>query len=787
MRTKVEKGDPDRNWGLGVATVTNVDYEEFYVTLKTVIGTSQEFDRVPVPMTFPGAGARHFFGSMPEIGDRCVVGWMPQESSASNTTRTPVILAWVIPGVWPGRDWVTTAEFDPEEYDMDSPQDAELMRGVYQRVRHKLRHMQPGNIVASSSQGSDLVLDEGVTLSNRRGNEIRLRDQDQAIVVRSLQQFHAMAGARVYAGMVQRDARRLPAMVVSDGKEWDALVQANDGAPIPDTLLGPDSTAPDGFYTPAKMFQKRRTSSDEGWIAPGSPFDLDSWVDPYMFLQLGGILDGAGFVVDGQQAVSDAVYGGKPIFRVAQQDPRNATNFPDVPTLTEIRFELAHTSDGRLPVTEQTDLFDAERLPDTQAGIEGSSSTNQPFVEWVLGSVVGNDPYSVQGRQKYGLPIVPVVFEPGSDTPAPRLEAAKITSSADGLTPTPLTDHAALLFHLVPPTAEGGTETFWAVNKSGQLRAYIGGDTKQDSAEIFLQGGLKFGVGGACRFLTSGSLEFGSLSKGSLHLNAEEGAVTIYGGGPVKTNETMAERISGSSGGEADVPAVDIGAKTNLRLSAERKIVMKGGAVNINASAIDIVGNDTVFINGTKSVELSSENFKTSVSGQMSQSFSGPKYLLPTNFPLHERSYVSPYPGFAGEKVSYVMCDREETFKILGNHTTTIQIGNMIYQTILGTWKAQAAANYMELTPGSASVQATAGPITLTAAAGAITATASAAVVLTATGGPAVLGGLAGVFLRAPITGPDVGPILCAGSLEPFTNLPFATWGLGAKLHNVTV
>lgn len=39
--------------------------------------------------------------------------------------------------------------------------------------------------------------------------------------------------------------------------------------------------------------------------------------------------------------------------------------------------------------------------------------------------------------------------------------------------------------------------------------------------------------------------------------------------------------------------------------------------------------------------------------------------------------------------------------------------------------------------------------------------------------------------LGAPVTGPDVGPIICAGSLEPFTGLPYITWGMGAKNHLV--
>ena len=187
----LDKMRPDNNYGLGVAKVVNVDYEGLYVTLRTILGSSETFQRVPTPMTFPGAGARHFCGSLPEIGDVCVIGWAAQESKPGGAkdegTKSPVILAWIVPGVWPGRDWLMTAEFESDETDMNSPRDRMGTEGVYDRIRHKLRHMQPGGFLASSSQGSDLVLDEGVLLTNRRGNEFRLRDQDQAVRERMLE------------------------------------------------------------------------------------------------------------------------------------------------------------------------------------------------------------------------------------------------------------------------------------------------------------------------------------------------------------------------------------------------------------------------------------------------------------------------------------------------------------------------------------------------------------------------------------------------------------------------
>jgi len=780
--------NPDTNWGLGTARVININYVEMFVTLRTLTGAASTFDRVPVPLTFPGAGTRHFFGAMPEIGDVCVVGWMPPESMSSSTTgtRTPIILSWLIPGVWPGQDWVTTSDFDPDEYDINNPKDQQALRGVYSQIRHKLRHIQPGNIVASSSQGSDMVLDEGVTLANRRGNEIRLRDADQALVVRSLQQFHAMAGTRIYAGMVQRDARLLPAMCVSDGREWDSKTQALAGVAIDDSHLSADLLAGDGFYTPSKLFQRRQLTTAEGDLA-GQPFPVSSYLDPYKFLQRGGFIDDAGYVLDANHipAVSDAVYGGKPFFRVANQGLQNTVNEIDTPTLTEYRVELAHTSDGRLPVTEQTDMFDAERLLETNPDIPGAISTNTPFIEFVLGSVVGNDPYSTKGREGYGLPVVPIIFD--GETPAPRLEPAKITDVADGSTPTPMKDQAAMLFRMAPPTAEPAAPTFWAVNKQGQYRGYIGGEAKEDSVHLYAQGNMKIGSGGRVDIYSLGGVHFHASGKASMELMAPEGAVTIYGGGPIKTAETTVERASGTGGGEGDVPSVDIGAKTNIRLQAEKKILLKSNNHETQATNVKITGHEKVEINGTKTISETTENYQLSVSSQASESYSGPKYSLPTNYPLHERVYTSQYPGFTGEKISYQMCDREEEFKILGNHSTTMQVGDMTYETLLGKWSATALVNSFEVDSTSGITgQAKIGNVALKALVGTATVSGMATATLEATAGIATVRGGVGVILAAPITGPDSGPIICAGSLEPFTNLPFATWGMGAKMHNVT-
>ena len=158
--------------------------------------------------------------------------------------------------------------------------------------------------------------------------------------------------------------------------------------------------------------------------------------------------------------------------------------------------------------------------------------------------------------------------------------------------------------------------------------------------------------------------------------------------------------------------------------------------------------------------------------------------MMPTNAPLHERTYAPIIPGIVCEKATYAMGDREETFW-LGNHTTTILIGNMTYETKLGTWLARGVTS--ELSLGVMGIKGTAsvGTVSLTATTGTATMTGLMGVTISAAGGLATVRGSAGVLLGGPVYGIEMGPILCAGTREPFTNLPFSTWGLGAKGHNI--
>ena len=767
---KKEQMRPESNFGLGVATVVNIDYEGLFVTLRTVLGASETFERVPTPLTFPGAGARHFCGSMPEIGDVCVIGWSAQESGARRGTNSPVILAWLLPGVWPGYDWLMTAEFEADEVDQNSPRDR--TEGVYNRIRHKLRHMQPGNFLASSSQGSDLVLDEGVLLTNRRGNEFRLRDQDQAAVLRALQKFDALAGVRTYAGMVQRDANLLHPTMVSDGLLWDGPLQMLNGVPVPTPK---DTKNSKGVLTPAKTLQKSSNLLAEDGYLGKSMLGLDQRLDPYTFLRQGGFIYETGYVASGVNWEPNTLYGGKPIFRVTAQSKDNAAANSDARTLTEYRIEVTHTSDGRLPVTEQTDMFDAERLPDSDSFVpNGTLPPNVPFIEWSLGSVVGNDPFTEQGKRMYGLPLKAVIFN--GDTASPHLEPANLVLQQSGASPTPLKEQAATLFRLLPPLEGGGPATFWSVNKQGQMKAAIGGPPGENSLEAYLYGGLKLMVDGDFSFSPKGGFHVEAGGHQSIGLEAKDGAVRIYGGGPVKDQSAQVERTVGQ--GEETLPSVVVEAKTNALLKAGKTVYLKGETIDENATAIQMTAHDSISLDGVKQISSTTECYLKTVNGKESESWSGPKMLLPTNGALHERTYTPNYPGVTCEKVLYVMGDREETF-YLGKHSTSIKVGSMAYEVKLGTWSAKATTSSLNMGPSGISGVASLGTVSLKASTGAASMTGMTGVTIAATAGRATVRGGAGVYLGGPPT--EVGSLIVSGSRDPLTGLPFLVFGMGAK------
>jgi hypothetical protein len=784
VKSRLRQGSPSTGksaFALGVCVITQVLYEDFHVKLRTVVGEDQEYERVPVPLTFPGAGARHFLGSMPEVGDHCVVGFLPLESSGSASgvgAKVPVILAWIPQGVWHGYDWMVTQPFTVDEYDFTPRQNA-MVDGVFQRVRHKLAHMQPGDVLASSSKGADLILDESVTLMNRRCNELKLRDQDQALILRSLQQFHAMSGTRIYGGMVQRDGSLLQTQMISDGLYWEAAKQraeGNDGmqpvygagvneAPDGVPYLEEWMTHPEGRLTPARIL---RMGLDPDGNERDPLFPLPTNLDPFTFLREGLFIDERGYAIDPKPGTpgttSNAVYGGKPMYRVSAptvtDTPSNTVTDPSAETLTEYRLEISHTSDGTLPVTEQTDGFDSDRVP--------AGGINTPFVEVVFGgSVVGNSPYTEAGRDQYGVPLLLSVFE--GNTPTGNL------ASALG---KPVGEHAATLFKLNP--LDASQPTMWSVNKKGQFRAFIGGPEQENSIEAALKGGLKF----RCKTL---DLDFDALVLRSktadanngnigLGLQSETGAVHIYGGGQITTGQAS-QNASGIEGADDARPSVLIeGANAAVMQSSKYTRIASAAKTMVDGSTTSVSGSTEVQVNAGDRLTMSSKEIVKNSNGKEVNNYSGPKDFLPTNGPYRETVFTGVIPGGTVDKTTYKIGDREEEF-LQGSHSTTMMVGDVSYVTNLGKITKTAGTNTTELdTASGLSTVVKVGTVSIEAKAGTSSLVGQVSVTVKSTG-KASLSGAAGAFLGGP---GKVGMIISTGDIDPLTGLPFSSPLLGA-------
>ena len=776
----IEDNNPSRStsrFALGIARVTQVDYSLHTVTLLVLIGRSDFYLRAPIPISYPGAGARHFLGAMPTVGSHCVIGYLP-----SKPTETPVVLAWNIPNPWLGHDWVPAQEMQPTEFDMNMRKRTEL-EGVSARERHKLRHMLPGNIVASSAQGADLVLDEGVLLTDRRGDEIYLRDQDSAIIFRSQQQFHATGGVRQYIGMVQRDASFLPVALISDGRRWDGPKLSTEGVPSAPSQLDPDLVRPEGVLVPHDVF---------GRMTPGSAFsnsgyDFQPTLDPYLFLKDGLFIAEDGFVVQADLTCPDAEYNGKTIFRVSKSSPDSGGGLPsnavidadpDGQALVEHRIEVDHSWDGRLPVTEQTDGFDADRLPSGSENGSALTAGDRPMIEWVLGSVVGNDPFSETGRALYGRPLRPNVFDDDGSS-RPTLE------SGIGVN---ISEHCATLFRLDPPAESTFQPTFTSFTKDGRFKAYISGPPNKNSVEVVAAGGIKVQAGGAIDLTTGSPLKITAPSGDDQDnfgfcFTSPTGAICLTAGA-ASTRGSFSARTAPSGGEENILPGIIIEAPTSsVNITASRNVKIAGG------SQIRLENTQEVLITPQNQLTLTSDKFSKqcttidkTVLAKETVLYSGPKNFNPANTPLRSTTFgANPLTGHIGgdtDVYKMIFGDRKETF-LVGNHTTQVIVGNLTYQTGVGTAKFAAGVNSVTVN--------TASGVSTTVAVGTLSMTSVTTARMSGVAGVTVssAGGVARLSGTTTILGGSggIGGILNASDLDPLTNLPYSFFGLGSTGH----
>lgn len=766
-------------FSLSIAKVLFVDYETLSCNIEILTGTREEPIKNGVPLTFPGAGRRHFLGAMPCIGDFCLVGWSSGNSTGHINSRLPRIISYFPAPWWMGRDWVPAQDFSPEFVPGGGSNLGvnTQLEGRVDRVRFKARHIEPGNVVASSAQGSDLALDESVTLANRRGNELVLREQDQALVVRSINQFHAMSGARVYAGLVQRDAKYLPTEMFSDGYWWDHGALEGE----PSIAFEMNNPTPAGGLTPSQLFSRTYVDGEmpnraDFYEGRSEGMDHSPHLDPFTFLAWGAFIGGP----DGQRADLGgdaggldehdkmAIQGGKAYYRVATVPftpgvpVRGIDNgaFPvsddeTPPTLSEYRIEVSHTSDGLLPVTEQTDGFEAERLPTSASG----ALNNAPFVEVVYGSVVGNDPFG--DPDMYGLPLVPTI------SPTPTL------GSGVG---KPLEDHAATLFKV--RSIVGGPDTWVATNKRGKVFANLA-----NGLDINFGGQgttSEIGAGGSVNLSSPGQVAIsGRGSQGArswgVDINSSDNAVRIFGGAMSSEGQ--------SAGGQEETP--DSENSPSVLVHGQQNVVLRAGQrVQINAPVLDLSNIQTLEMNSQNRISLtagsavdsSGEVVSQASSKSMSISNSGGNPLdgVPYDHTLTCNPATFHIPMTTVHRTTMPTGGGREFLSTMGNDMSTLVVGNSIYNTLTGmcTQASLAGVNQTTIGPAGYTSSVGAGAYTATALAGPMSMMSSVSSVFGSMGGPTNLRSSSTLIMSSPGI-PGIG--YHGGCLDPLFGVPVMT------------
>ncbi len=740
---KSRAADSSRGWSalsLCIAQIVEIHWEEMRCTLEILKGNGADTRALTgVELLMPSMGNRHFMGGIPEIGDQCVVGWFAHDTRAGSAGKTPAILAWWPSTPWVRHDWHMTQGFDPSENVMEDNKNRQIIQNFHQRIRHKMRHFSPGNIGASSSQGSDMVLDESVLLSNRRANEIIIRDQDQAIIMRSLQQFHAMSGARVYAGMVQRDARTLPREMFSDGIKWDADIQIDpNGNPYNPFSGGEGFKNPfeQGELQPHPVFQREDFEGVGVTIEgerTGFNGDFPTHLDPYVFLYNAGFVDEN---YDELNRESDIIYGGKSILRVGNEFGKNA--FDNGLAFTEYRIEMNHTADGSLPVTEQTDGFDSDR-----ASNRPDVNNAPPFIEWVLGTPVGNDAFSAKGKEEYGLPIVP-----------------SLTTLGVANASTPFSNHAATLLR-VTPVVPNIADSFVSFTKGGKLKAKISSPT-DDALETRVEGGVFLDVNKDL-LVQSDKSTFATTTKTNI---SSLGSVQITGDGSEEGDALEGEGTSVS---------VIIKGTKRISIQSDTAVAFKAPIVDFSqVGQVRLASSDQMEFNTGAGLSQTADTIKQSSMGQFEQVCGGPAGFNPLSGPARKVTVTeSPVTGGAGtpsDSYTNAFGGKSEVFIGPATNTRTIATGTETKTIVAGSDQIVVGTTVQMTDPTGTKFLAPAGAVTATAG----TVIAMTANVVSLRGNSAVTISGASITLGSP--GGAVGPIVCGSDIHPILGIPFLSF-----------
>lgn len=384
-------------------------------------------------------------------------------------------------------------------------------------------------------------------------------------------------------------------------------------------------------------------------------------------------------------------------------------------------------------------------------GREGFEIQKTPYIEKVHGTLVGNDPHTVEGRSQYGKLLKPTIFSSPSDTEgSPRME---IVENEEQETEKSLV--AASLYRMRRPDGLG--EVFIAHDKEGHyyisipastskksnlgagrsVEADIKGSIKmvlgankadRESMDLHAAGGFRWSLGTLAK--SNRSLDLTSAGGLALHVRkpdvdgyALKGNLTgdiglaVDGSLGVSISQDQISEIRGALevSSESSKEVIGIGGKQAVIGGSEDNTIQ--GAVNESIGGGRAVTILTAGIQGTVADRLNI------ISGSRSISFLGPA--------THETSFTT------------LGTYRVHAIGALTTSFSSDSIGDFSYQAPTGTYSVDLSSGSITLTSGIGTISLSAGAsISLEAAS--IGLTGSVGLGSGASSPHAVVGGIAG-------------------------------------------
>lgn len=431
--------------GIKIGLIVRVDDINMKADIKVLTGGG---DRFEIDLTQGMYGPRSFWGGVPEKDSLVILGYRKV-----GKLTIAMILGYLPVG---NRSGMRFDPFSPIDVSDLSPEEIAEARAYFgPTVRYKRLPLRSGQCGGMSAEGAEFVLSRHVQMTNRAGDLFELRDDDRTLAMQSVHKVESFSGVRNYAGPVRRSDMWLPYGILKD----DGTVKGpEDGYWGRDELqaTGPGTT-PGG---PAKFVNT--AGKPQGWLN-----------DP--------IHQPQSTYTNGRRTFYPATF---PAVGIETADGAGAQVY------TEHRTEVFHTTDMVQEVIGEIDGFTMDR--------------RDPYIEQVMGTVVGNDAFnSTIGQRNYGKILAPVLFEDFWQQTGKRLKLDEVNRSPTEPDLEVNTMAGAYLFRVRPPRKVDGNEFAVAVSKQGKLLVNVPGSsveryptgTKNVSAELAFGGGSKVRMG----------------------------------------------------------------------------------------------------------------------------------------------------------------------------------------------------------------------------------------------------------------------------------------------------